>query len=136
MKDRFSNEFIDALEKEDIKALRGIPKADLHNHFALGGNREYIREVTEIEIPYYKGILKSMDDMHKWNSIYLGERFNNREMRKLQIDATFVQANLDGIKILEIGEDVWGLGEFFNNDIEELINTFSESNKRFAPETE
>lgn len=136
MKDRFSNEFIDALEKQDIKALKSIPKADLHNHFALGGNREYIRAVTGIEIPYYKGVLKSMDDMHKWNNIHLGERFNNRDMRKLKIDATFVQANLDGIKILEIGEDVWGLGEFFHNDIEELINTFVESNKRFAPETE
>lgn len=136
MNDRFSNEFINALERQDINALRRIPKADLHNHFALGGNREYIKEITGIEIPYYKGVLKSMNDMHNWNSIYLGERFNNRYMRKVLIDATFVQANLDGIKILEIGEDVWGLGEFFNNDIEELINTFLESNKRFAPETE
>lgn len=136
IKDKFSNEFIDALEKQDIKALRVIPKADLHNHFALGGNREYIRNVTGIEIPPLEGVLKSMNDMHKWNSIYLGERFNNREMRKLKIDATFVQANLDGVKILEVGEDVWGLGEFFNNDIEELINTFVESNKKFAPETE
>ena len=136
IKDKFSNEFIDALEKQDVKALRVIPKADLHNHFALGGNREYIRNVTGIEILPLEGVLKSMNDMHKWNSIYLGERFNNREMRKLKIDATFVQANLDGVKILEIGEDVWGLGEFFNNDIEELINTFVESNKKFAPETE
>lgn len=136
MKDTFSEKFIEALEKQDIKALRDIPKTDLHNHFSLGGNREYIKEITGIEIPYYKGVLKSMGDMHKWNSIYLGEKFNNKDMRKIQIDAAFVQANLDGIKILEIGEDVWGLGEFFNNDVEELINTFVESNKKFAPETE
>lgn len=136
MNDRFSKEFIDALEKQDIKAVRSIPKADLHNHFVLGGSREYIKKITGIEIPYYKGVLKSMNDMHNWNSMYLGERFNNSDMRKVTIDATFVQANLDGIKILEIGEDVWGLGEFFNNDVEELINTFVESNKKFAPETE
>lgn len=136
MNDSFSNKFINALERQDIKAVRSIPKADLHNHFSLGGNREYIKEITGIEIPYYKGVLKSMNDMHNWNSTYLGERFNNKDMRKVLIDATFVQAKLDGIKILEIGEDVWGLGEFFNNDIEELINTFVKSNKRFAPETE
>lgn len=136
MNDRFSNKFIDALERQDIKVVRGIPKADLHNHFVLGGSRDYIKEITGIDIPYYKGVLKSMNDMHNWNSMYLGERFNNSDMRKVAIDATFVQANLDGIKILEIGEDVWGLGEFFNNDIEELINTFVESNKKFAPETE
>ncbi|HAT4252468.1 TPA: adenosine deaminase [Clostridium perfringens] len=136
MKDMFSDEFMNALEREDINAIRSIPKSDLHNHFALGGNREYIKKITGIDIPYCKNILKSMDDMHNWNIKYLGEKFNNKEMRKIKIDATFVQANLDGIKILEIGEDVWGLGEFFNNDIEELINTFMESNKKFAPETE
>ncbi|WP_415331372.1 adenosine deaminase [Clostridium perfringens] len=136
MKDMFSDEFMNALEREDINAIRSIPKSDLHNHFALGGNREYIKKITGIDIPYCKNILKSMDDMYNWNSKYLGEKFNNKEMRKIKIDATFVQANLDGIKILEIGEDVWGLGEFFNNDIEELINTFMESNKKFAPETE
>lgn len=136
MKDMFSDEFMNALERQDINAIRSIPKSDLHNHFALGGNREYIKKITGIDIPYCKNILKSMDDMHNWNSKYLGEKFNNKEMRKIKIDATFVKANLDGIKILEIGEDVWGLGEFFNNDIEELINTFMESNKKFAPETE
>ncbi|MDM0470106.1 adenosine deaminase [Clostridium perfringens] len=136
MKDRFSDEFMNALEREDINTIRSIPKSDLHNHFALGGNREYIKGITGIDIPYCKDILKSIDDMNNWDNKYLGEKFNNKEMRKIKIDATFVQANLDGIKILEIGEDVWGLGEFFNNDIEELISTFTESNKKFAPETE
>lgn len=42
----------------------------------------------------------------------------------------------DGITILEIGEDVWGLSEFFNNDIEHLIYAFQESNERIAPEIE
>ncbi len=136
MKDNFSKQFIESLEKEDIKSLRNIPKSDLHNHFVLGGNREYIRDITGIEISYFEGILSSMDDMHKWNNTYIGEKFNSSEMRKTLIDATFVQANIDGIKIIEIGEDVWGLGEFFQNDIENLIDTFVESNKRFAPETE
>ena len=37
---------------------------------------------------------------------------------------------------MEIGEDVWGLGEFFHNDIEELIYAFQEANDRIAPEIE
>jgi len=136
MRDNFSNQFIKSLEKQDIKSLRNIPKSDLHNHFVLGGSREYIQLQTGIEIPFFKGILSTMQDMHHWNDMYIGERFNNKEMRKVLIDATFVQANIDGIKIIEIGEDVWGLGAFFQNDIEKLIDTFVESNKRFAPETE
>ena len=38
--------------------------------------------------------------------------------------------------MLEIGEDVWGLGEFFNNDIDELINAFTSAKKEIAPDIE
>ena len=38
--------------------------------------------------------------------------------------------------MLEIGEDVWGLGEFFDNDIEKMIFCFQEANARIAPEIE
>ena len=33
-----------ALRAGDLAALRKIPKADLHNHFMLGGDREWIAE--------------------------------------------------------------------------------------------
>ena len=108
----------------------------MHNHFVLGGSRDYIQLHTGIEIPFFKGVLSTMQGMHDWNSTYIGERFNNKEMRKLLIDATFIQAKEDGVKILEIGEDVWGLGEFFDNNIEELIHAFQDANQRLAPEVE
>ena len=31
--------FIEALKSKDLEAIRNFPKADLHNHFVLGGNR-------------------------------------------------------------------------------------------------
>ena len=52
------------------------------------------------------------------------------------IEATFAQAKADGVTVLEIGEDVWGLSEFFHNDIGELIAAFQEANNRIAPEIE
>jgi len=100
MKDFYSDKFIEALKKYDIDKLRTIAKSDLHNHFVLGGSREYIQLQTGIEIPFFKGVLSTMQDMHDWNNMYIGERFNNKEMRKLLIDATFFQAKADGIKIL------------------------------------
>jgi adenosine deaminase len=136
MKDFYSDKFIEALKKHEIDKIRTIPKADLHNHFVLGGNREYIKLKTGIAIPHFEGVLSTMQDMHNWNDMYIGARFNTKEMRKLLIDATFVQAKEDGIKILEIGEDVWGLAEFFDNNIEDLINVFQDANKRIAPEIE
>jgi len=136
MKDFYSDKFTEALKNHDINKIRTIPKSDLHNHFVLGGSRDYIQLHTGIEIPFFKGILSTMQDMHDWNSTYIGERFNNKEMRKLLIDATFIQAKEDGVKILEIGEDVWGLGEFFDNNIEEVIHAFQDANQRLAPEVE
>ena len=75
MKDFYSNKFIEALKKHDIDKLRTIPKSDLHNHFVLGGSRKYIQHQTGIEIPFLKGVLSTMQDMHDWNNMYIGERF-------------------------------------------------------------
>lgn len=96
--------FIEALESENLVNIWDFPKADLHNHFVIGGSREYI--------------------------------FNSPEGRRLLIEAAFEQAKYDGVTVLEIGEDVWGLGEFFGNDIEKLIYSFQEANARIAPEIE
>ena len=38
--------------------------------------------------------------------------------------------------MLEIGEDVWGLKEFFNNDIDELVHAFTSAQKEIAPDIE
>ncbi len=131
-----NHDFIEALEKGDLEAIRKIPKADLHNHFVLGGSREFIKDKTGYEIYPITSPLNSMREMDAWSSKYIGNRFNTPEGRRLLIEATFVQAKRDGVKVLEIGEDVWGLGEFFQNDIKELINVFQEANNRVAPEIE
>lgn len=136
MKDLYSHKFINALKAHDTDTIRQTPKSDLHNHFVLGGDRQYIKDVTGCDIPAFQGILSSMQDMHDWKNTYLGTKFDSKEMRKLLIEATFVQAKNDGIKVLEIGEDVWGLGEYFNNNINELIDAFTDANKKIAPEIE
>jgi adenosine deaminase len=52
------------------------------------------------------------------------------------IRAALSQANEDGVTILEIGEDVWGLGEFFHGNIEELVTAFETAHREVAPEIE
>ncbi len=120
----------------DLDAIRSFPKSDLHNHFVLGGSREYIRSKTGYEIEPVSGPLGSMSEMDAWSARYIGNRFNSPEGRRMLIEATFEQAKRDGVTVLEIGEDVWGLGEFFHNDIEELIAAFQEANERIAPDIE
>ena len=136
MNDLYSDKFINYLKEKDLIGIKTIPKADLHNHFSLGGSREYIKKVTGIDIPYLEGILSSMQDMNSWNDKYIGKKFSTGEMRRLLIEATFYQAKVDGITILEIGEDVWGLGEYFDNDIDTLIDAFYIAREKIAPDIE
>jgi len=136
MNDLYSDKFVNSLKSKNIVGIRTVPKADLHNHFVLGGNREYIKKVTGIDIPYFEGVLSSMEDMHSWNNKYIGEKFDSSEMRKLLIEATFYQAKTDGVTVLEIGEDVWGLSKYFGNDIDLLIDAFYSAHKKIAPDIE
>ncbi len=128
--------FIEAIKSGDLDTIRRFPKSDLHNHFVLGGNREYILSKTGYDIKPISSQLGSMKEMDAWSGQYISNRFNGSEGRMLLIEATFVQAKKDGVTVLEIGEDVWGLNEFFHNNIEELIAAFQDANERIAPEIE
>ncbi len=128
--------FTEALKSGSLDNIRTFPKADLHNHFVLGGSREYIFGKTGYEIKPITKPLDSMRKMDAWSGKYIGDHFNSPEGRRLLIEATFAQAKADGVTVLEIGEDVWGLGMFFHNDIGELIAVFQEANETIAPEIE
>ena len=60
--------FRQALRNRDMDQLRRVPKSDLHNHFVLGGNREYIRRTTGVRIDPIVIPLTSMDEIHQWNN--------------------------------------------------------------------
>jgi len=127
--------FKEALKNGDLEGIRRISKSDLHNHFSLGGNRDYINKMTGRSIQPLKQVLKSMDEMHRWTDESYGKAFSTSEMRRLLVEACFVQAQYDGVKLLEVGEDVWALNEYFNNDIRSLISAFTEANQKYAPDT-
>ncbi|MFZ5988985.1 MAG: adenosine deaminase [Bacillota bacterium] len=128
--------FINALENRDIQTLKLVPKADLHNHFFLGGKREYIEQRLGINIPRLSQKLYSMDDMHKWVGQNIGDIFDTADKRTLAIEAAFVQADNDGVVVLEIGDDVWANGHFYNGDIDLLIQTFQSIHEKYAPKLE
>lgn len=128
--------FTDALRQGNLKAIKRCPKADLHNHFVLGGSRQFLREHTGKDIQPLKKPINSIAEMHTWSSHNLGAYFETPEGRWMLIKAAFSQAREDGVTVLEIGEDVWGLATFFHGNIEELIAAFEEAHREFASETE
>ena len=131
-----SARFLAAFKNRELHSVRQVPKADLHNHFVLGGSRDYLKQKTGFDIQPLKQALCAMDEMHVWADENIGSRFDSREMRELLIEATFVQAKQDGVSVLEIGEDVWALGAYFHNDLDELVNAFETAHSRIAPDIE
>ena len=77
-----------------------------------------------------------MAEMHAWNAQNMGSYFETGDGRRMLIRAAFSQAKDDGISILEIGEDVWGLGTFFHGNIEELVGAFETAHREIAPDIE
>ena len=94
--------FMEALEQGNLETLRKYPKADLHNHFALGGSRRFLYQATGKKIEPLVHPLTSMAEMDRWSQKYIGQYFNSTEGRKLLIRATFQQAKEDGVTVLEM----------------------------------
>lgn len=132
MNNKISMQFIEALKTKNLDLLVKIPKSDLHNHYCFGGNRDYVYKKTSKLIQVLSHVLQSMEEMHQWVGQNIGELFNSREGRQLAIDACFRQAKDDGITILEVGEDVWTNGHFYQNNIRELIQVFQDAHKKYS----
>lgn len=82
------NRFTYALKQRNLEELRKYPKADLHNHFVLGGSRSFLYQAVGKKIEPLKNSLSSMGEMDQWSQKYIGQDFNSTEMRKLLIKAT------------------------------------------------
>lgn len=129
-------EFTDALKRGDLAAVRRCPKADLHNHFVLGGSRAYLRAHAGKDIRPITQPIRSMDEMHAWYARNLADSFETADGRRMLIRAAFAQAKEDGVTIFETGEDVWGLEAFFHGNVEELVSAFETARQEIAPELE
>lgn len=131
--DSYSGNFKDALVANDLAALQKCAKADLHNHAIGGGNRQFIKDKTGKDIAPVSSPLHSMEEMHTWGHENFGEIFEGQSGRLLAYEATFIQAKLDGVTYLDVGEDVWGITVFDDSAIK-LTQQFLEVHQRAAPE--
>ena len=127
--------FQDALKTGDIRALRGIPKSDLHNHALAGGHRALVSEWAGRDIAPLDRPLASMAEMHAWVEDRLGSLFDGPKGRLRAFEAAFVQAKYDGVTRLEIGEDVWAI-TLFDHDAAKLTRELVGVHVRAAPDIE
>lgn len=93
-----SEKFIKALQNYDIKALRKVSKADLHNHSALGGNPEKTGIFPPQNFDGYIGMKQYIKTAFYPQMSVLGEY-------KKYVEATCEQAVDDGVIYLETSVD-------------------------------
>lgn len=117
MSDLYSEKFINALEEHDANVIKKIPKADLHNHFVLGGNREYIKRETGISIPYLEECLE-----HFWGhkEFYSIDLYGDELAQPIEnFKMIYRKAKKYGLRLkAHIGE--WGSAEDVRKGIEIL----------------
>jgi len=124
-----------ALEAGDLDALRACPKADLHVHAIMGGNRDFIREQTGRDVAPLEGVLGSMAEMDAWSRDQTGELFTGAAGRAFAVEATFVQARRDGVTRIEVGADVWDT-TFYDGSGAAVWAMLRDAHARGAPEVE
>ncbi len=126
------NSFVKALENNDLLEMRKIPKSDLHNHAPRGGNKRYIEAWTGMTIPKAP-IFKSLNEMNEWNLQNIKPFIKERTGYEKRIEAAFVQAKMDGVKILDMSFSIGEASEF-GNSVEVMVQAIKQIHKNFAPD--
>ena len=139
-----SEKFKEFLREGNLKGLSSIPKSDLHNHLANGGNPEHVKsELLEfyklsgkhLEFSKLPNVFENIPHMVSWRHKNFREYLHSA---KNTWRYSFMQASNDGVNILS--------GSVFSDKREEFgsyeklifalkyANTFFGSNVTFLPE--
>lgn len=122
--------FIEVLKNHDTERMKHIPKGDLHNHITRGGNKKYIEKWSDKTIPNCPKF-NSLDEMNDWNQKHIKPLLQGREGYEKRIEASFVQAQMDGIKVLHMSVS---LGEelYYDNSVESLVKNLNRLHQTYA----
>lgn len=119
MKNDSSDIFIEGLEKNNVELIKMAPKAEFHNHSALGCDRNLLRKYG-IEIPEIEEI-NSIEEMDRFSKKYISGLTKTEEGFKTLIESTVISAINDGIVILETSID-FRFFKFYNDNIKKGLN--------------
>jgi adenosine deaminase len=127
-----NEEFQQALRDGDLKGIRRVPKADLHNHGWAGADPDSVGAILGRRIDPIDHKLASMDEMHTWAGENLGKV--DPTLRPQLFEAAFVRAARDGLVRFEIGDDVWATT--LDGSAENVTNLLKRAQERGAPDVE
>ena len=126
------NNFTEALESHDLRALRKIPKSDLHNHSLMGGRLRSMEKFSGRKLEKFRNGTKGVHGINEWVQKVYRPLFDLPDAFKVAVDAAFTQAKSDGVTVLEMSMDAF-MGRLFNIRPEEVVSTFIASHQAIAP---
>jgi adenosine deaminase len=126
-------DFQQALASGDLNSVRRVPKADLHAHAMLAGNRHDWEDWLGRLIPAPPEPMVGLDGMHR----YLGEVWRplarSRAAMEFGLRAAFRQARLDGVTVLEMSYDT-AIFEFYPEGVAAAVAFLQVAHREEAPE--
>jgi hypothetical protein len=124
--------FMEALEQGSLPGLVHIPKSDLHNHAGRGGNIRYVARQVGVELVPPSERFATLKEMADWFANRVKTLCPGLEGYLLRVQASFVQAAEDGVRVLALNyglDEIQALG-----GVDPFIRTMKELHSRYAPE--
>jgi adenosine deaminase len=127
------SEFVQALLQHDLKALRSIPKSDLHNHGMMGGKLRSIEKFYGKKLEKFNQGSNGVEGINDWLGRIYQPVLEHPGAFRAAIEAAFGQAISDGVTVLEMSIDLQ-LGRMLKLSPENIIAVLREVHQETAPE--
>jgi len=124
--------FENALKSSDLSTIRRIPKADLHNHCLLGIKLEKIREISGIAVEPFRYQGNGIRDINGWITEHYAPVLRIQGMFEQLVEASFRQAQEDGVVLLEMSVDV-SFGPLYGIPAGKIVETLRNVHQKVAP---
>ncbi|MEI8004986.1 MAG: adenosine deaminase [Bacteroidota bacterium] len=125
--------FKTALEDGNLKAIRSIAKSDLHNHAMLGGKASVIQKFYGQKLQPFRAGHMGIEPLNRWIGEVYAPFLRTEGAFEKAIEAAFVQAKHDGVKVLEMSMDGF-FGSLFNISPERVVQSLKYYHDLIAPE--
>jgi len=122
--------FCAALEREDLAALRRVPKADLHTHGYMGGRLASYREWVGCELPDPPAVFNDFSEFDEYILGDLAVPYRDCPAERIVdffrffFSETLREAISDGVVSIEPSID-WSTVEFYGGDPVAMVEDFS-----------
>lgn len=116
-----NSDFVDALVREDIEAIKAVPKTDLHNHSTFGTRIEHVEKWADITLQRPPCKMDGLDGMMSYARQILFPYINNREGFEFAAEYAIIDAIEDGVEVLEMSFGTRAFALFYPNKEQDFL---------------